>query len=82
MVVEPALKVEVIDFAERWVDRWNAHDVGGVLGSSSGLTWQDPSIDGIASGQTEARRYIETVFHAFSDIAWTIGRSRHFSGGR
>src|SRR6266849_1460595 len=63
----------VLDFAERWVGRWNAHDVGGILALvSPDVTWSDPSIDGAAHGLDASRQYIESVFRAFPDIPWTM----------
>jgi hypothetical protein len=73
MTVDKALCLEVVDFAERWVSRWNAHDVQGILELvTEDITWQDPSIDGTARGLSESRRYIEGVFRAFPDIAWSM----------
>jgi hypothetical protein len=73
MAVEEALRREVFDFAERWVDRWNAHDVDGVLALvTEDVVWEDPSIDGAARGLTEARQYIESLLRAFPDIVWRM----------
>ena len=61
------------DFAERWVGRWNAHDVDGILDLVAGdVSWQDPSLDGTAHGRAAARDYIANIFRAFPDIAWSM----------
>ena len=73
MLAEQVLELEVVEFAERWVGRWNAHDVEGILALvTEDITWEDPSIDDIASGPAAARRYIEHLFRAFPDISWTM----------
>jgi steroid delta-isomerase-like uncharacterized protein len=73
MVVEQVLELEVVEFAERWVGRWNAHDLDGILALvTEDITWKDPSIDGTARGLGDVRRYIETLFRAFPDIAWAM----------
>lgn len=73
MNIEQTLEPEVLEFAERWVGRWNAHDVEGILALvTEDVTWEDPSIDGTAHGLAAARRYIERLFHAFPDIAWAM----------
>jgi steroid delta-isomerase-like uncharacterized protein len=60
-------------FAERWVDRWNAHDVKGILALvSDDVTWEDPSMEGPAHGHDASRRYIESLFRAFPDIGWAM----------
>jgi steroid delta-isomerase-like uncharacterized protein len=71
--VEQMPESQVVELAEHWVDRWNAHDVDGILALvTADVSWEDPSIDGIASGLAEARRYIESVFRAFPDITWRM----------
>jgi len=73
MVVEQVLELEVVEFAERWVGRWNAHDVEGILALvTEDITWEDPSLDGTARGLADARPYIESIFRAFPDIAWAM----------
>lgn len=73
MAIEEALRHEVIDFAERWVGSWNAHDVEGILALvTEDVTWEDPSINGVARGLGDARRYIESLFRAFPDITWAM----------
>ncbi|HXB64962.1 MAG TPA: nuclear transport factor 2 family protein [Solirubrobacteraceae bacterium] len=73
MAVEEALRQEVLDFAGSWVARWNAHDVDGVLALvTEDVAWEDPSIDGTARGQTEARQYIESLLRAFPDMVWAM----------
>jgi hypothetical protein len=73
MVVEQVLELELVEFAERWVGRWNAHDLDGILALvTDDITWEDPSIDGTARGLPDARRYIQRVFRAFPDIAWAM----------
>jgi SnoaL-like domain len=73
MAVEQGLEREVVEFAERWVGRWNAHDPDGILALvTEDIVWEDPSIDGTARGLADARLYIETLFRAFPDIAWTM----------
>jgi ketosteroid isomerase-like protein len=55
------------------VSRWNAHDLDGVLALvTEDIVWEDPSIDGTARGLADARRYIESLFRAFPDIAWAM----------
>lgn len=73
MAVEQTLKLEVVALAERWVSRWNAHDVEGILALvTEDITWEDPSIDGTTRGLVDARRYIERLFRAFPDITWAM----------
>lgn len=73
MAIDQALELEVVDFAERWVGRWNAHDVDGILALvADDVVWEDPSIDDAAHGLADARQYIESLFCAFPDIAWTM----------
>ena len=73
MTVEAARTPEVVELAERWVARWNAHDVEGILALvTEDVVWEDPSIGGTARGLADGRRYIESVFRAFPDIAWTM----------
>jgi hypothetical protein len=73
MALEEALRLEVLDFAERWTDRWNAHDVDGVLALVvEDVVWEDPSIDGTARGLTEARQYVENLLRAFPDMVWAM----------
>jgi len=70
------LRSEVTEFAERWVGCWNAHDVDGILALvTDDVVWQDPSIDGAASGLSEARAYVENVFRAFPDVRWRMPNS-------
>jgi steroid delta-isomerase-like uncharacterized protein len=72
-VVEQMLESQAVEFAERWVDRWNAHDIEGILALvTEDVTWEDPSIEGTARGLAEARRYIESLFLAFPDITWRM----------
>lgn len=60
MATEQTLESEVAKFAERWVGRWNAHDIEGTLALvTDDITWEDPSIEGTARGLLDARRYIE-----------------------
>jgi steroid delta-isomerase-like uncharacterized protein len=60
-------------FAQRWVERWNAHDVEGVLALvSDDVSWEDPTIDGTAHGREASRRYIESLFRTSPDIAWAM----------
>jgi steroid delta-isomerase-like uncharacterized protein len=73
MDIEKNLEPQVVEFAKRWVGRWNAHDVGGILELvTEDVAWEDPSIDGTAHGRADARRYIESVFRGFPDIAWAM----------
>jgi SnoaL-like domain len=73
MVVEQVLELEVVEFAERWVGRWNAHDLDGILALvTEDITWEDPSIDGTAVGLADAGRYVESLFRAFPDIGWAM----------
>jgi steroid delta-isomerase-like uncharacterized protein len=73
MDIEQSVEPEVVEFAGRWVGRWNAHDVEGILELvTDDITWEDPSIDGTARGLAAARRYIESLFRAFPDIAWAM----------
>jgi hypothetical protein len=73
MATEQVLEHAVVGFAERWVGRWNSHDVDGILTLvTEDVRWVDPSIDGTARGLADARRYIESLFRAFPDIAWTM----------
>jgi steroid delta-isomerase-like uncharacterized protein len=73
MAVEQVLEHEAAGFAERWVGRWNSHDVDGILALvTEDVRWVDPSIDGTARGLADARRYIESLFRAFPDIAWAM----------
>jgi steroid delta-isomerase-like uncharacterized protein len=62
-----------LDFARHWVDRWNAHDVAGVLALvSDDVLWHDPSLEGPARGHAEAQEYVESLFRAFPDISWSM----------
>jgi steroid delta-isomerase-like uncharacterized protein len=71
--VEQTHVIEVAEFAERWVGRWNAHDVDGILALvTEDVAWQDPSIVGTARGRAAGRQYIERIFRAFPDIAWVM----------
>jgi steroid delta-isomerase-like uncharacterized protein len=73
MAIAQAVETTVVEFAERWVGRWNAHDVDGILELvTADVTWEDPSINGTARGLADARRYVESIFRAFPDIAWTM----------
>jgi ketosteroid isomerase-like protein len=55
MAVEQGLEREVVEFAERWVGRWNAHDVDGILALvTEDVVWEDPSIDGTAGTYSAA----------------------------
>ena len=73
MASAQASRHEIVGFAERWVGRWNAHDVDGIIGMvTEDVVWEDPSIDGRARGHAEARAYVENVFRAFPDIAWAM----------
>jgi steroid delta-isomerase-like uncharacterized protein len=73
MAVEQVLEREVVEFAERWVGRWNAHDPDGILALvTEDIVWEDPSIDGTACGLADARRYVESLIRAFPDIAWAM----------
>lgn len=66
-------KRTALDFAGRWVDRWNAHDVEGVLALvSDDVLWRDPSLEGPARGHAEAQEYVEGLFRAFPDISWSM----------
>lgn len=69
---EPVYKT-ALNFAERWVSRWNAHDVEGVLALvSDDVTWEDPSLERPARGHEEAREYVASLFRAFPDISWSM----------
>jgi steroid delta-isomerase-like uncharacterized protein len=73
MAVEQTLELEVVEFAERWIGRWNAHDIEGILALvTEDITWEDPAIDGTARGLADARQYMESLFRAFPDIAWAM----------
>ena len=73
MAVGQVLEREVVEFAERWVGRWNAHDPDGILALvTEDIVWEDPSMDGPARGLADARLYIENLFRAFPDIAWAM----------
>jgi steroid delta-isomerase-like uncharacterized protein len=72
-VHQQTLEVEVVDFANSWVDRWNAHDVDRILALvTEDVIWEDPSIDGTANGLADAGAYIAHLFRAFPDIAWSM----------
>jgi steroid delta-isomerase-like uncharacterized protein len=82
--VEQGLTYEAAwDFAERWVSRWNAHDVEGILALvSEDVIWDDPSMERTAHGHDASRRYIESLFRAFPDIAWTMPAGLYISPDR
>jgi ketosteroid isomerase-like protein len=70
---EPSAEKLALEFAGHWVDRWNAHDVEGVLALvSDDILWKDPSLEGPARGHGEAREYVESLFRAFPDISWSM----------
>lgn len=68
----------VRDFAERWVDRWNAHAVEDILALvSEDVSWEDPVMEQTAHGRDAAREYISTLFRAFPDIEWAMPGALH-----
>ncbi|HXV05216.1 MAG TPA: nuclear transport factor 2 family protein [Solirubrobacterales bacterium] len=70
---EPSCEKTALDFAGRWVDRWNAHDIEGILALvSDDILWQDPSLESPARGHVEAREYVASLFRAFPDISWSM----------
>jgi steroid delta-isomerase-like uncharacterized protein len=74
MAIEHGLAYEpVLDFAERWVGRWNAHDVDGVLALvGDDIMWDDPSLERTAVGHEASRKYVESVLRAFPDVSWSM----------
>ena len=61
------------DLAQQWVGRWNAHDVEAIIGLVSyDVSWEDPSLERTARGHGEARSYVQSIFRAFPDIAWSM----------
>ena len=61
------------DFVESWgqrfVDAWNAHDVGAVVSlCSNELTLDDPALPETLHGHEGMRRFAEATFRAFPDF--------------
>jgi len=73
MAVEQSLDYEaVVDFAERFVRRWNAHDVEGILALvSEDVIWDDPVMEG---RPTAALRRSSTSPRSFGPSPTSSGR--------
>ena len=60
------------DFAERWLEVYNAHDVHGVLAMCTpDIRWEDPSLVRAGAGHADVRHFLETIWTAFPDLLFT-----------
>jgi hypothetical protein len=61
---------EMLDWAERWVEGWNAHDLDALTQLvTDDIAWKDPVMMGdTVHGRAELREYIETFWRGFPDV--------------
>jgi len=63
----------VRDFAERWVDAWNAHDAGALLAMcTADVSWEDPAAPEVANGHAEVREFLQNVWTIFPDLSFSV----------
>ena len=58
------------DFAPRWLDGWNRHDLDALEALvTEDITWEDPAMHGkTVHGRAEFRAFSELFFRAFPDV--------------
>ncbi len=59
----------ITEWARRWLDAWNAHDVDGLVTMcSEDVVWDDPALPETVHGHDGVRGFLEAIFRTFPDV--------------